>query len=143
MKKVSWFSVYGFLVSENVLCFQKDILYILTHFHFMCFYRCEIHIQDFRYFIRRIFVMFRCPSFRKCQKKSGFHIVDKNNNCLKCSRDLLVFVLGVLVSPKIKIIETFARFQAGLLSFDDFHRFLLIFIGFHRFLWILPGCLQP
>ena len=34
-------------------------------------------------------------------------------------------------------IETFARFQAGFLSSDDFHCVLLIFIGFHRFSWIL------
>ena len=27
-------------------------------------------------------------------------------------------------------IETFARFQAGFLSSEDFHRFLLIFINF-------------
>ena len=31
-------------------------------------------------------------------------------------------------------IETFARFQAGFLSSDDFHCVLSIFIGFHRFL---------
>ena len=30
-------------------------------------------------------------------------------------------------------IETFARFQAGFLSSEDFHRFLSIFIDFHRF----------
>ena len=30
-------------------------------------------------------------------------------------------------------LETFARFQAGFLSSEDFHRFLSIFIGFHRF----------
>ena len=28
-------------------------------------------------------------------------------------------------------IETFARFQAGFLSSEDFHSFLLIFIDFH------------
>ena len=33
--------------------------------------------------------------------------------------------------------ETFARFQAGFLSSEDFHRFLWIFIGFHNFSWIL------
>ena len=30
-------------------------------------------------------------------------------------------------------IETFARFQAGFLSSEDFHRFLLIIIDFHGF----------
>ena len=31
-------------------------------------------------------------------------------------------------------LETFARFQAGFLSSEDFHRFLLIFMGFlYRF----------
>ena len=31
-------------------------------------------------------------------------------------------------------LEAFARFQAGFLSSEDFHRFLLIFIGFlYRF----------
>ena len=30
-------------------------------------------------------------------------------------------------------IETFARFQAGFLSSEDFHRFLSIFIDFHGF----------
>ena len=34
-------------------------------------------------------------------------------------------------------IETFARFQAGFLSSEDFHRFLSIFIDFHRFSSIL------
>ena len=34
------------------------------------------------------------------------------------------------------LIEALARFQAGFLSSEDFHRFLLIFIGFHRFSWI-------
>ena len=33
-------------------------------------------------------------------------------------------------------IETFARFQAGFLSSEDFHRFLLIFMVFYRFPWI-------
>ena len=36
-------------------------------------------------------------------------------------------------------IETFARFKAGFLSFEDFHRFLLIFIDFYdfyRFSWL-------
>ena len=33
-------------------------------------------------------------------------------------------------------IETFARFQAGFLSSEDFHRFPLIFTVFHRFRWI-------
>ena len=33
-------------------------------------------------------------------------------------------------------LETFARFQAGFLSSEDFHRFLLIFIGFHWFSYI-------
>ena len=33
-------------------------------------------------------------------------------------------------------IETFARFQAGFLSSEDFHRFLLIIIDFHGFSWI-------
>ena len=31
-------------------------------------------------------------------------------------------------------IETFARFQAGFLSSEDFHRFLSIFIDLHGFL---------
>ena len=35
------------------------------------------------------------------------------------------------------LIESFARFQAGFLSSEDFHRFPLIFIGFHRFPFIL------
>ena len=50
-------------------------------------------------------------------------------------------------------IETFARFQAGFLSSEDFHRFLLIFIDphgfsqifvdFHGFSWISEHeCLQ-
>ena len=30
-------------------------------------------------------------------------------------------------------IETFARFQAGFLSSEDFHRFLSIFMDFHDF----------
>ena len=30
-------------------------------------------------------------------------------------------------------IEAFARFQAGLLPSEDFHRFLLILKDFHRF----------
>ena len=30
-------------------------------------------------------------------------------------------------------IETFARFQAGFLSSEDFHRFLLIIMDFHDF----------
>ena len=33
-------------------------------------------------------------------------------------------------------IETIARFQAGFLSSEDFHRFLSIFIDFHAFSWI-------
>ena len=33
-------------------------------------------------------------------------------------------------------IETLARFQAGFLSSEDFHRFLSIFIDFHGFSWI-------
>ena len=51
-------------------------------------------------------------------------------------------------------IEIFARFQAGFLSSEDFHRFLSIFIDFHRFSLIFIefagfscisgyGCLQP
>ena len=31
------------------------------------------------------------------------------------------------------LIETFARFQAGFLSSEDFHRFLWIIIDFHGF----------
>ena len=30
-------------------------------------------------------------------------------------------------------VETFARFQAGFLSSEDFHRFLLLIIDFHGF----------
>ena len=33
-------------------------------------------------------------------------------------------------------IETFARFQAGFLSSEEFHRISVIFIDFHRFWWI-------
>ena len=33
-------------------------------------------------------------------------------------------------------IKTFARFQAGLLSSEDFHRFLSILIDVHRCSWI-------
>ena len=33
-------------------------------------------------------------------------------------------------------IKTFARFQAGFLSSDDFHHLFHIFIEFHRFAWI-------
>ena len=33
-------------------------------------------------------------------------------------------------------IETFARFQAGFLSSEDFHCFPSIFMVFHRFRWI-------
>ena len=36
-------------------------------------------------------------------------------------------------------IETFARFQAGLLSSEDFNRFLLIIIDFHGFSFIFDG----
>ena len=36
-------------------------------------------------------------------------------------------------------IETFARFQAGFLSSEDFHGFPTISIGFHRFSWIFIG----
>ena len=36
------------------------------------------------------------------------------------------------MTPAVSI-ETFARFQAGFLSSEDFHRFLSIFIDFHRF----------
>ena len=36
------------------------------------------------------------------------------------------------------LIETFARFQAGFLSSEDFHGFLTIFIGFYDFgAWML------
>ena len=38
-----------------------------------------------------------------------------------------------LKSQPAGLIETFARFQAGFLSSEDFHRFLSIFIDFHRF----------
>ena len=33
-------------------------------------------------------------------------------------------------------IETFARFQAGFWSSEDFHRFLSIFIDFNGFSWV-------
>ena len=34
-------------------------------------------------------------------------------------------------------IKTFARFQAGFLSFEDIHRFIQVFIDFRRFSWFL------
>ena len=50
-------------------------------------------------------------------------------------------------------IDTFVRFQAGFLSFEDFHRVLWIFISFYRYPWISMisidfhgfghGCLPP
>ena len=40
---------------------------------------------------------------------------------------------GLKVRPAAPI-ETFARFQAGFLSSEDFHRFIPIFIDFHGFL---------
>ena len=69
---------------------------------------------------------------------------------------------GELMPKRLKLqpatpIETFARFQAGFLSSEDFHRFPSIFIVFYRFpsifidfhvfSWIFMisgyGCLVP
>ena len=44
-----------------------------------------------------------------------------------------VWVLKLLKGGPAAPIETFARFQAGFLSSEDFHRFLLIIIVFHGF----------
>ena len=48
---------------------------------------------------------------------------------------------GVWVAKGLKAqpaapIETFAGFQAGFLSSEDFHRLLLIIVDFHGFSWI-------
>ena len=48
----------------------------------------------------------------------------------------MYFGAWVLTDVKVRPaapIETFARFQAGFLSSEDFHRFLSIFIDFHGF----------
>ena len=44
-----------------------------------------------------------------------------------------VWMLKLLKGGPVAPIETFARFQAGFLSSEDFHRFLSIFIDFHDF----------
>ena len=44
-----------------------------------------------------------------------------------------VWVLNLLKKRPAAPIETFARFQAGFLSSEDFHRFLSIFIDFVDF----------
>ena len=52
---------FGFMF----FCSQKIFWYILPNFHFMVFDRYEIPIQDFEDLFARIFIIFRCPSFRK------------------------------------------------------------------------------
>ena len=47
--------------------------------------------------------------------------------------DFGVWVLKLLKARPAAPIETFARFQAGFLSSEDFHRFPSIFMVFHRF----------
>ena len=44
-----------------------------------------------------------------------------------------VWMLKGLKGGPAALIETFARFQAGFLSSEDFHRFLLIIMDFHDF----------
>ena len=48
-----------------------------------------------------------------------------------------VWVLKLLKIRPAAPIETFARFQAGFLSSEDFHRFPSICMVFQRFSWIL------
>ena len=51
-----------------------------------------------------------------------------------------VWMLKGLKGGPAAPIETFARFQAGFLSSEDFHRFIQIFMDFHRFSWIFMDC---
>ena len=51
-----------------------------------------------------------------------------------------VWMPEVLKSQPTALIETFARFQAGSLSSEDFHGFLSIFMVFHRFPSIFIDC---
>ena len=50
--------------------------------------------------------------------------------------DFGVWVPQGLTGQPVAPIETFARFQAGFLSSEDFHCFLSIFIDFHGSTWI-------
>ena len=56
---------FWFLGFKKCFMFSKDIWYILPNFHFMFLNRYGIHIQDLGDFIKRIVIIFRCPSFRK------------------------------------------------------------------------------
>ena len=65
IKKVSWLLVLVLASWLQKNMFSKDIWYILSNVHFMIFDRYEIRIQEFRDFIRPIFIISRCPPFRK------------------------------------------------------------------------------
>ena len=56
---------------------------------------------------------------------------------LKDFHDFGVWVLKGLKIGPVAPVETFARFQVGFLSSEDFHCFLWIFMDFHEFSYIL------
>ena len=137
IKNVSWFLV---LVSwiQKCLMFLEDIRYILPNSHFMLSDRYEIHIQDFWDFIKRIFIISRCPPFRNMSTLwvSNISTFAKLLFLTKCSRVFLVFVLGVLGSPEINIVGFGAWWRVqkcrnhGIWSFG-------------RFKWWNRDCIVP
>ena len=89
---VSWFLVFRFLGFQNILYFQMILFYILPNCHFTLFDRYWSHIQYFRDVIRRIFIMFRHPSFRKVSN----NLMSKISMYLKA-----IFSKGVLGFVKV------------------------------------------
>ena len=98
----SWFLGFKIQKSFNV---SKDILSILPNVHFMFFDRYWSHIQHLQDFIKRIFIIFWCQSFPKLTRKDFQNCEIYKKICFKRPTDCSRLFLGVLVSPKIKLID--------------------------------------